>query len=322
MAFVSAVQVDAVGLRDLGARQVAAQWRVLPKRRAQNALRVPCMDAARASGMSLREVGIDRVHDALKRIGLGLNRDIDLDAPPYTNARVLHLETPSNADLILSFEEFLSPDECEFIIEEATRQHDKPGAEADLYLNYRVNRELDAGGYSSEADALSSDEELSSAELETSAGSGFRVQLNHELVKQVVVPKLMRLFGMEERAADFSECLSVKPDPRTLVIRDCTCVLYKLAEGVAPHVDGKDATLLVYLCDGPEQGGHTVFIDQALSVPPTRGTALLYMSKTQLPHYSQRVGEGTKWIMQLLIDHRVRHAGPYFDRRTGEVFTN
>ena len=72
------------------------------------------------------------------------------------------------------------------------------------------------------------------------------------------------------------------------VVRDATVVRYREGEGVAPHVDGKDATLLVYLntCRG---GGHTVFPEDGLAFPPRQGGALLYDSRLDLLLYSQSV---------------------------------
>ena len=69
-------------------------------------------------------------------------------------------------------------------------------------------------------------------------------------------------------------------------------VKYGLNDGVPPHVDGKDATLLIYLNTVPEgSGGRTVFPEDGLAVPPISGTALLYKSKTELLHFSEPVGD-------------------------------
>ena len=93
---------------------------------------------------------------------------------------------------------------------------------------------------------------------------------------------------------------------------------------VAPHVDGKDATLLVYLNTVERgKGGRTVFPEDGLAFPPEGGNALLYDSRLDLLHYAEPVAEGhEKWILQLLIDHRLppgHEHMPLVDWDTGMV---
>jgi len=99
--------------------------------------------------------------------------------------------------------------------------------------------------------------------------------------------------GLEGRSFFFEEGAWERPTPRRIIIRDQTMVKYGPNDGVPPHVDGKDATLLIYLNTVPEgSGGRTVFPEDGLAVPPTQGTALLYRSKTELLHFSEPVEDG------------------------------
>ena len=50
---------------------------------------------------------------------------------------------------------------------------------------------------------------------------------------------------------------------------------------------------------------------------PRKGTALFYSSKKELLHYAERVRAGEKWIMQLLIDFKVKPGELAIDHRTG-----
>lgn len=126
--------------------------------------------------------------------------------------------------------------------------------------------------------------------------------------------------GLEDRAVRFEEGIWHRPNRLSMIIRDQTIVHYEKDEGVAPHVDGKDATLLCYLNDVEEgTGGHTVFPEIGLSVAPRKGTALLYESKEGLLHYSQAITRGEKWILQLLIDFRYDPSLPTVDWETGKV---
>ena len=114
----------------------------------------------------------------------------------------------------------------------------------------------------------------------------------------------------------------MKADRRYVVIRDATVVHYREGEGVAPHVDGKDATLLVYLNTVAEgAGGRTVFVEDGFASRPQAGRALMYWSKNELLHYSEAINRGEKWVLQLLIDFRHADAGtgPYVDFATGQV---
>ena len=92
-------------------------------------------------------------------------------------------------------------------------------------------------------------------------------------ILDLVAPKALSLLGLSHRNYRFKEELYYRPDRATVIVRDATVVRYREGEGVAPHVDGKDATLLVYLntCRG---GGHTVFPEDGLAFPPRQGGAL------------------------------------------------
>lgn len=135
-------------------------------------------------------------------------------------------------------------------------------------------------------------------------GHGFRQGIDPKCAAFTPVDSLLReLFP--ERTARFSEELWVRPRNHEIVVRDATTVHYHAGEGVGAHVDGKDATLLFYLQE-PISGGDTNFCNAQISCPVKQGDALLYESKHALTHYAEKVTEGEKWVMQLLIDYRVR----------------
>lgn len=62
--------------------------------------------------------------------------------------------------------------------------------------------------------------------------------------------RLLDVLDMPSRDFVFEEGAWIRPTPRSLLIRDQTVVFYAGGDGVPPHVDGKDGTLLVYLSDG------------------------------------------------------------------------
>ena len=103
----------------------------------------------------------------------------------------------------------------------------------------------------------------------------------------------------------FEEGAWIRPNSKHVVVRDQTTVWYRQGEGVPPHVDGKDVTVLICL-QHPEKGGATVFPEDGLKVPLRRGDCLVYRSKEQLLHYAEAVEQGEKWVLQLLIDCRIR----------------
>ena len=214
---------------------------------------------------------------------------------------------------MLKIQNFLSDAECAQIIE-AARGDDVEVCEE--YLNHRVNEDgaVATSGYS---------EEQAQEALEWSDGatSGLRVRMPSDIL-DLVAPKALSLLGLSHRNYRFKEELYYRPDRATVIVRDATVVRYREGEGVAPHVDGKDATLLVYLntCRG---GGHTVFPEDGLAFPPRQGGALLYDSRLDLLHYAAPVHAGhEKWILQLLIDHRLppgHEHMPLVDWDTGAI---
>ena len=79
-----------------------------------------------------------------------------------------------------------------------------------------------------------------------------------------------------------------------------------------------------YLNTVPEgAGGRTVFPEDGLAFPPRQGGALLYDSRLDLLHYAAPVHAGhEKWILQLLIDHRLppgHEHMPLVDWDTGAI---
>lgn len=266
--------------------------------------------------------------------------------------------TPLNAaPPAFAVDDFLSAAECAAVIELAKRQRLAGTGESDLYLNYRVNREVESGAVgggsaarSEEARKLIEEQHLSEQEISASMPSGFRVNMGAladalELANPEAPPavaddgadagapdatrlgaalgaRVLRLMNLPKRRLRVAEGTWIKPDRRYVVIRDVTVVHYLEGEGVAPHVDGKDATVLVYLNSVPEgAGGRTVFVEDGFASRPKAGRALIYWSKNDLLHYSEAISQGEKWVMQLLIDfrHKDTKGGPYVDFATGQV---
>jgi len=229
------------------------------------------------------------------------------------NMQVVHQSPP-----IFRLPSFLSPEECDAIIKAAV----ETGEEATNYLNARVNSEVKGldkpdKGYSQEA---------ANEAVEWSAGatSGMRRRLSRETL-QMLDDRVIAMLGevAEGRQIEMVEPIYVRPDARTVIVRDATVVHYLAGEGVAPHVDGKDATLLCYLNDVPEgAGGRTVFSEVGVASVPSRGDALLYDSRKELLHYAEPVKDGyEKWVMQLLIDFKyvAQPGGMHVDFKTGQV---
>lgn len=268
--------------------------------------------------------------------------------------------TPLNADPpVFAIDDFLSAAECAAVITLAKQQRLAGTGESDLYLNYRVNREVEsaAGGgaasvRSAEAQKLIEEQQLSEADISASMPSGFRVHMgafadalalgdpeappgaadagadagapDAAALGAALGARVLRLIGLPKRRLRVAEGIWVKPDRRYVVVRDVTVVHYREGEGVAPHVDGKDATVLVYLNSVPEgSGGRTVFVEDGFASRPRAGRALIYGSKHDLLHYSEAISGGEKWVMQLLIDfkHADTGDGPYVDFATGQVIS-
>lgn len=187
--------------------------------------------------------------------------------PCGVQSQILHRAPP-----LLRLPSLLTSDECEALIraQEASR-----GPERDNYLNH------DAG-----------------------VGNGYRQGISPTAPEfQPIQRFLNELFP--HREPQFAEALWHRPRYNTYVVRDITTVRYGVGEGIASHVDGKDTTLLIYLSP-PLVGGHTVFQDVGISAAPEEGDALLYESRKALTHYAAPVEDGVKWVLQVLIDYRVR----------------
>lgn len=174
---------------------------------------------------------------------------------------------------LVRIDSFLTPVQCRTLIE---LQRTSKGPERDNYLNF------DSG-----------------------AGNGYRQGI--AVAERALSPMLARLNDFfPKRKQVFAEELWHRPRRDTIVIRDVTTVRYFAGEGVSSHVDGKDMTLLV--CLQPAiSGGATTFDNLGpLRCALGTGDALIYESKQALTHHAQRVTEGEKWVLQLLIDYKVR----------------
>lgn len=218
---------------------------------------------------------------------------------------------------MLRVENFITPAECDAIIALQRCATD----ESDLYLNYRVNHEVGVSTASAEAEKLIGEFSSSRATLDASMRSGFRAQVAPTAGElEPVLRSTKAVLGFGSRGLVFEEGLWIRPNRRTVVVRDQTTVRYGAGEGVAPHVDGKDATVLVCL-QAPEEGGRTVFPEEGIAVPGVKGVALVYRSKKGLLHFAEAVGKGEKWVLQLLIDFRVRADEADVDFSTGQVYS-
>lgn len=235
-----------------------------------------------------------------------------------------HYNDDPNAPVILELPKFLSLGECAFVRNWATEAIEAGADECDEYLNARVNNEVDSNGASQEGKALIDEFDLDESTLSAAHKGGFRIRLDQDLIQTLLRDRILDVLGMPGRSFVFEEGAWIRPTPRTIVVRDQTIVFYGPGNGVPPHVDGKDGTLLVYLSDVPEGvGGRTVFPEDGFAQTPVEGTALLYRSKTELLHYSEAMtGCSEKWIMQLLLDydHDYQPGDTITDFSTGESY--
>eukprot|EP00594_Rhizosolenia_setigera_P018684 CAMPEP_0178960498 /NCGR_PEP_ID=MMETSP0789-20121207/13001_1 /TAXON_ID=3005 /ORGANISM="Rhizosolenia setigera, Strain CCMP 1694" /LENGTH=340 /DNA_ID=CAMNT_0020643861 /DNA_START=44 /DNA_END=1066 /DNA_ORIENTATION=+ len=234
---------------------------------------------------------------------------------------------------ILELPDFLSLEECQIIKSWALEAIDNGAEECDEYLNARVNSEVEETGSSQEGQDLLGEFDLDEKGLlSASDRGGFRIRLDENFVKGMLRDRLLTLLRKDTKDKEeketqfvFEEGQWIRPTPHTIVIRDQTVVFYGPGNGVPPHVDGKDFTLLVYLSDVPEGvGGRTVFPEDNFSQTPKQGTALLYRSKDELLHYSEAMTseDHDKWIMQLLIDynHDYKAGDLIVDYKTGQSY--
>lgn len=210
---------------------------------------------------------------------------------------------------------FLTAEECATIIRASCRDD---AEECTEYLNHLVNNEAAADvawGY---------DHDQAELALDWSAGAraGRRTRLPSDVLDDLVAPRALGLLGLTHRRLRVADQLYYRPNRACVVVRDATVVRYRQNEGVAPHVDGKDATLLVYLNSlPPGAGGRTVFPDQRLAFTPSTGDCLIYDSHDSLLHFAEPVYADEKWVLQLLVDFRIspgeEHA-PLVDWDTGQ----
>lgn len=254
--------------------------------------------------------------------------------PEHPNLERIHHDPP-----MFRVRGFLSDAECDALI---AAQRGKV-EECEDYLNFRVNGELDAAQsgqhkHSAESAKLIEEWGIDPDTLAASDRSGFRTQVDPDgAAFAPIITKAKSLLALGAREPVFADGAWVRPTRRTFCVRDQTTVHYRAGEGVSPHVDGKDATVLIYLTDRPgakgdvpyslgekgdEFGGATCFPEVGVRVPPEKGTALVYWSKYELLHYAEKVKQGEKWVCQLLVDFRIRDGEPDIDWSTGKVYNN
>eukprot|EP00177_Eucheuma_denticulatum_P006787 GFKZ01012337.1.p1 GENE.GFKZ01012337.1~~GFKZ01012337.1.p1 ORF type:complete len:380 (-),score=46.89 GFKZ01012337.1:444-1583(-) len=217
---------------------------------------------------------------------------------------------------LLRVSNFLSPSQCAALIKLQTDVK----TESDLYLNYRVNQQVTSSAESAEAAKLIEEYSASRASLTSSMRSGFRAQISPTATEmQPVLKRTRELLGFAGREFVFEEGLWRRPNRRSVVVRDQTTVKYEVGEGVAPHVDGKDVTVLICL-EAAEEGGRTVFPEEGLAVKGEVGSAIVYQSKKGMLHFGEAVVKGRKWVLQLLIDFQIRQDEKDIDYSTGMVY--
>lgn len=157
---------------------------------------------------------------------------------------------PGNSPIV-ELPHFLSSAECEWIRDWSINAIQDGAPECSDYLNYRVNQEIATGGTSIESQDLLEDRYCQDMKLQSTDSSGFRIRLDESIVETLLKDRILSLLN-KSPSTDFlyEEGLWHRPTPRTIIVRDQTVVRYTAGDGVPPHVDGKDGTLLVYLNDG------------------------------------------------------------------------
>lgn len=178
----------------------------------------------------------------------------DISSFPGAHFPLGHVDAPLPANSlpppILELPNFLSAEECATIRQWATQAIADGADECDEYLNARVNNEVETLGESEEGKALIEECQLDSSTLSASDRGGFRIRLDPSFVTGMLKDRILRVLNMPERNFVFEEGAWIRPSPRSIIVRDQTVVYYGPSNGVPPHVDGKDGTLLVYLSDG------------------------------------------------------------------------
>lgn len=255
---------------------------------------VPATATSHARSLCVRRRILASLHDDVST-EWGLS--IDSSRHHASSLSLLHCR-PS----LLRHSSLLSASECEDLIQTQCHNTD----ESSLYLNYRVNTEVSTNTHSTEAAALIATTVADSG-LQAGQKSGFRtaVSPDHPVLLNSLLPRLSELLGFGERKWVFEEGAWVRPNNGQVVVRDVTTVHYKVGEGVAPHVDGKDLTVLVCLQE-PQKGGETAFQNEDVDVRQQVGAGIVYSSKKNMTHFARPVVHGEKWVLQLLIDYKVR----------------
>ena len=161
---------------------------------------------------------------------------------------------------------FLSPSECDEIIELAKEQQ-RQGREATDYLNYRVNKEVSEEGVSSEAANLLVAEDIDAKVKDGSAGRQRLIEQQQGLEATdtggfrggwwrgrgaTAGWQLLRVMGLPERRLRFEDQIFHKADPQCHGAHQP--VHYLPGDG-APTTERRH---LVYLSDPPTGGGGDV----------------------------------------------------------------
>ncbi len=114
--------------------------------------------------------------------------------------------------------------------------------------------------------------------------------------------KLIQIIGYDRQDVSFPDLIQDDIFDKSIV-RDQSIVHYRENEGIPPHMDDTKHTILCYLNDVDiDSGGRTIFPENDIYISPKKGTVVIYSSIWDLLHYSEKIKEGEKWIMQLLVD--------------------
>lgn len=214
---------------------------------------------------------------------------------------------PNNNKSIVIIPEFFSNDICNYIINIGKDKENNNDLDS-TYMNYIINEEVDNNSQSNFSKFILSKYNIDKEHLDETSRGGFRCFLpSNELVCMQydninLFEKLIQIIGYDRQDVTFPDLIQDDIFDKSIV-RDQSIVHYRENEGIPPHMDDTKHTILCYLNDVDiNSGGRTIFPENDIYISPKKGTVVIYSSIWDLLHYSEKIKEGEKWIMQLLID--------------------